>query len=337
MKKYLLPPGGQFYKANLHCHSTLSDGSLTPAELKEIYQAQGYSIIAFTDHDILLAHPELRDERFLPLNGYEMEVNSPSANEGGPCCHMCLIALEDENLTPVCWHRNDYLFANALKHKNEVRFNEAEPDYVRRYSPEGVSDMMRRGRDAGFFVTYNHPTWSQEDFPIYTRYEGMHAMEICNFSCLTFGYDDYNPRVYDDMLRAGKQIYCIAADDNHNYGRETRGSFGGFTMIKAPALEYRAVTKALEEGHFYASQGPEIYDLWFEDGQLHITCSPAEKIVFTLGRRRGINAFFAKTPEKLTKACLALQPEDIYVRVTVTDASGRHADTNAYFTKELFG
>ena len=33
MKKYLLPENGQFYKANLHCHSTVSDGHLTPEEM----------------------------------------------------------------------------------------------------------------------------------------------------------------------------------------------------------------------------------------------------------------------------------------------------------------
>ena len=38
MKKYLLPKDGTFYKANLHCHTTLSDGHLTPEEVKEIYK-----------------------------------------------------------------------------------------------------------------------------------------------------------------------------------------------------------------------------------------------------------------------------------------------------------
>ena len=41
MKKYLLPKDGQFYKANLHCHTTCSDGKHTAAEIKEIYQKDG--------------------------------------------------------------------------------------------------------------------------------------------------------------------------------------------------------------------------------------------------------------------------------------------------------
>ncbi|GEM_PF-2916627 len=30
MRKYLLPEDGMFYKANMHCHSTLSDGEFSP-------------------------------------------------------------------------------------------------------------------------------------------------------------------------------------------------------------------------------------------------------------------------------------------------------------------
>lgn len=67
MKQYLLPEAGQFYKANLHCHSTVSDGRLSPEELKELYMRHGYSIIAYTDHEVLIPHPELTDDKFLAL------------------------------------------------------------------------------------------------------------------------------------------------------------------------------------------------------------------------------------------------------------------------------
>ena len=69
MKKFLLPESGNFYKANLHCHSTVSDGKLTPEELKQIYREQGYSAIAFTDHWFFVTHNELTDEHFVALNG----------------------------------------------------------------------------------------------------------------------------------------------------------------------------------------------------------------------------------------------------------------------------
>ena len=73
MIKYLIPKEGKFYKANLHCHTTISDGVMTPQEVKDYYKERGYSVVAYTDHCIMVPHPELNDETFLALNGYENE------------------------------------------------------------------------------------------------------------------------------------------------------------------------------------------------------------------------------------------------------------------------
>ena len=35
--KVLLGKNQRFYKANMHCHSNLSDGKLTPEELKDLH------------------------------------------------------------------------------------------------------------------------------------------------------------------------------------------------------------------------------------------------------------------------------------------------------------
>ena len=60
--------------------------------------AHGYSIIAYTDHDVMIPHHDLSDEHFLALVGYEMEVDQPRP-AGAPyakTCHMCLIALSPD-------------------------------------------------------------------------------------------------------------------------------------------------------------------------------------------------------------------------------------------------
>ena len=67
MKKYLLPRAANFYKANLHVHTTVSDGEITPEEIKRIYMEQGYSVVAFTDHEVMVPHPELTDESFVAI------------------------------------------------------------------------------------------------------------------------------------------------------------------------------------------------------------------------------------------------------------------------------
>ena len=40
-----------------------------------MYKEKGYSIVAYTDHDIMIDHDDLRDGEFLPLLGYEIEIN----------------------------------------------------------------------------------------------------------------------------------------------------------------------------------------------------------------------------------------------------------------------
>ena len=333
MKKFLLPEGGSFYKANLHTHTTCSDGRKTPEEVKELYKSLGYSVVAYTDHDILLDRKELCDDEFLALNGYEVEINAPHK-----CCHICFIALEPDNLTQPCWHRSKYLFANAPKYREQIKFDESEPDYEREFSAEGVSDIMKKTREKGFFVTYNHPTWSLEDYRDYMGYDGMHAFEMFNGSCICSGYEDYNPRVYDDMLFGGKKLYCIGADDNHNFHPEGTRHFDSgwaYTVIKADKLDYRTVTKALEDGSFYASEGPEIYELWYEDGQVHIKCSEADRINCNYGIRKA-DAWYAENGEVLTEAVFTLPDKDYnYFRLTVVDKTGKHACTNAYFEEDL--
>lgn len=330
MKKYLLPENGNFYKANLHCHSTVSDGKYSPEEIKKLYMEKGYSIVAFTDHDVLIGHKELNEDDFLALHGYEMEINEENLPwRNAKTCHLCFIALSPDNLRQVCYHRSKYLFANAVNYKDKVQYDENEPDFERFYSHECINEMIKKGRENGFFVTYNHPTWSMENYSDYIGYEGMNAMEILNYSSMAvYGYDEYNEKEYDDMLRAGKMIYCICADDNHNKG-EVDDSFGGFVMIKAPSLDYKAVTDALCAGEFYASMGPEIHSLYVEDGKLFIECSDARSIVFQTDGRN-IQKFVSPNGGSISKAQFELCELDKYVRVTVTDFNGKHANTNAY-------
>lgn len=339
MKKYLLPESGKFYKANLHSHSTVSDGNLSPEEMKKEYMEKGYSIIAYTDHDVLVPHPELKSDNFLPLNGIELEVNENynAPFYGVKTCHICFIALKPDNITQFCYHRSKYIWGNAESYRDKLVFDETLPDFEREYTPECISEMMRIGREKGFFVTYNHPGWSMEEKEQYCNYHNMHAMEICNYGCLIAGYTDYNDRVYDEMLKNGERIFCIATDDNHNCADKASrhyDSFGGFTMIKAEKLEYEAVTDALVKGNFYASQGPEIYDLWFEDGKIHVTCSDADRIVLNTGRRRTAIEL-SENGKPLNSAEFEIFPEDKYVRITVIDKGGYPANTNAYFTDEL--
>ena len=333
MKYYLLPEGGQFYKANLHCHTTMSDGRWTPEYMKQEYMKKGYSIIAYTDHEILFPHNDLTEETFLALNGVEHDIDEKGRfDRTGKKCHFCCIALEPDNhLTPCPDERKYERFPGNMANLHLAKPVPGTETFPRAYTPEAINALIAEVKKYGFFITYNHPDWSLEEQDIYCRYQGMDAMEIYNNSAtVALACDDYNPKAYDALLRRDHRIYCLATDDNHNHPNRNWDSFGGWTMIKADKLEYRTITKALQVGSFYASQGPEIYDLYVEDGIVHITCSPASEIMFTTGQRHR-QLDLAPENGTITEASFELDKDDLYVRVTVTDHSGKHANTNAYF------
>jgi len=346
--KVLLPRAGEkvhYYRANLHCHTTVSDGRKTPEEVKAYYKENGYSVVAFTDHDIMVPHNDLTDEDFLALNGYEIEVNQAEKQPCGEfkCCHFCLVALEPDNDLNVCYHRSQYVWGNALAFRPTQHIREDEPDYVREYSTGRISDMMKKAREAGYFVTYNHPVWSLEEYPDYIGYENMNAFEMVNYSCLSMGFEDDNGRVYNDMLRSGKRLFCIAADDNHNGAPDdspNSDSFGGSTMIAAEKLEYRTVTRALEEGRFYArggnhfEPGPEILGLFYEDGKVTIKTSPAREISLITSLRH-CQCRRTLPGECVEEASFILPKNTQWFRLVVADQKGLKSYTNAYFTDNL--
>ena len=74
--KYLLPQVPKYFKANLHTHSTISDGKLTPEEVKQAYKSLGYSILCLTDHNVTVNHSDMNEPDFLMLTGVEININS---------------------------------------------------------------------------------------------------------------------------------------------------------------------------------------------------------------------------------------------------------------------
>lgn len=86
-------------------------------------------------------------------------------------------------------------------------------------------------------------------------------------------------------------------------------------------------------GDMYASQGPEIHSLYVEDGKLFVTSSPAKRIYIGTELRHS-RCIWAKD-EPITEACFDIPENCGYIRLTVEDMQGRHANTRAYFTDEL--
>ena len=340
MKKYLLPENGNFYKANLHCHSTYSDGKSTPEELKKIYKEKGYSILAISDHEGIFDHGYLDDEEFLTLPAYEREINKPAAIEGVwnsvVTCHLCFYPKDRNNVNCICFDPDfihpKFKWMHTPELKEKLTYV-GEP-YKVYYDPECINHIIAEANKRGFLVTLNHLQWSQERYEEFSRYKGMFAMEIYNTASERGGHNEYNSQLYDMMLRLGNKLKCVAADDNHSAASSCADCFGGYIMIKARRLEHSSIINALEKGEFYSSTGPEIKELYMEDGKIHITTSPAKKIRLLSGNRYS-RLIKQKENEPVCEAVFDYKDVVNYFRIEVEDQTGEKAYTNAYFTEDI--
>lgn len=317
--KILLPESG-YYKANLHCHTTISDGELSPEEVKRVYQEQGYSIVAFTDHRQYCWHRELDDETFLALAATEVDLTEEDPAKDWPRKKTYHLNLFDTNPEEN----------RAAKEENPL----PKPPYG---DTEALNDYIARMNALGFLVCYNHPYWSLQTLEDYQGLRGLFAMEIYNYGCEHDGLYGFHPQAYDEMLRSGQRLFTLATDDNHNrlpFDHPLCDSFGGFVQIAAEKLEYRSVIKALQEGNFYWSMGPELRGVSIRDGVLTVKTSPVEKI-FIIQEGRDCYKELAKPGETITEASFPLTGGEGWFRVEVRDGRGLYAGTNAYFLEDL--
>ncbi|MBR5528725.1 MAG: hypothetical protein IKV97_06940 [Clostridia bacterium] len=331
MRKYLLPENCNTYKANLHSHSTWSDGCHSPEEMKKVYKEHGYSILSITDHNGLFSHYDLNEDDFLALTGYEVDFNRVHGNDYADfeTAHFCAYPRERDNFTQPGLDM-EYRSEKMRWTVNEETRKLLRPDgkaFSKSYDPENVNACLKILRDKNFIVTYNHPCWSVEDYSNYMSYDEIDCMEVYNHGCYVAGWDEYNGRMYDDILRSGKIIKCVATDDNHG----THDTCGGFTMFFAKKLCHEDIINAFDNGDFYCSTGPEITALYMEDGKLHIeTKEKYEEIRLVTGHRRASRVCGED------HACFAVHPSCKYVRLEVVHGSKR-AYTNAYPVSVLLG
>ena len=342
MKKYILPDGRNWYRANMHCHTTVSDGHYSPAEIKEAYKNMGYSIVAYTDHEIIKTHHDLTDDEFLAITSSEFSVNDCKPSFEIPdgkymdgwrskkVMHLGVYAKDPNNVFHPATDGGTF---NWWKSQGKDVGDVEVDGYTRQYTQESINETIKRLNDKGFLVSLNHPNWSLNDMDDYLNIEGLWSLEILNYATERISGAEYCPYIYDHMIRNGKNrnLFCNMGDDNHNRGGSYDHSFGGSTIIGAKELKYDQVMDALEKGEFYCASGknpPKIYALYVEDNVIKIDCSPATDIFLTgMGR----NFRYANTDAgEVTHAEFKLDPQDIMFRVTVRDKYNNNAHTHYY-------
>ncbi len=341
--KILFGEKKNFYKANLHCHSTWSDGHHTPAELKQLYKEQGYSILSITDHDGLFYHSDLDDEDFLNIAGYEMEfdeVDDPKDYNTWKVAHICIYKKNPEDMSQLGfdpeYRHPRFTWTNDPDIKKLIK-GKGTP-FSREYSAENINSIFEQLKNDGYVTVYNHPKWSREFYPDYIKFNGMNCLEIFNYGSYCVGHDEYNGDVYDDMLLAGKRIFCVAGDDNHQLVDYVHADmFGGFTVFNADELKYSAIMEAFENGDFYASAGPEIKEISFDEENNVFSIKTGEnvkRITLRTGNRHS-GAWYNADGSAVDCAEAKLVGNEKFARWEVELFDGKKAFSQAYFLEDL--
>ena len=343
MKKNLLPVRQNYFKANLHMHTTESDGRMTPEETKAYYKERGYSIVAFTDHDIIAPHHYLNDKNFLTITSMETYFNTDLFRKIDydfiKTYHLSFFAKDPDNFKCPAFSERYIERAHSLA---LVQDESRAYDYDREYSQKFINQIIKECNEKGFLVSYNHPMWSLQNYKDYCDLEGLWGVEVFNTAGAVACMPD-NEQAFLDLIHDGKKVFPIAADDAHSHA----SACGGWVMVGADKLEYKTVMTSLENGDFYASSGPEIKEFSFEDGKVFVRCSDAVKIYVNTERRTGW-AKNAGEGEQITEAefnvsnYLNITREEKdrllwkpFIRLTVVDKSGHRAYTRAYFLEEF--
>lgn len=315
---------GQWYKGNLHCHTTNSDGCLTPAEAAELFRSHGYHFLCLSDHDLYSDYrPSFNRGDFILLPGLEASAVLYESSTGlRKKVHHLHGILGTEEMQAQAAH--------ALFHHKET-FPVAR--YYDTWDGAKVAQQLADALSArGMFVTYNHPVWSRVEEAEFLPIKGLWALEIYNYGTVNESYTGYDELHWDSFLRQGRHLFAFAADDNHNEGTFP-DALGGYIMVKSPELSHEALVQNLLCGNFYASSGPQIFDWGIREGVAYVDCSPVCRIDFIAGNyiNDGCSCLSPSPTHTLTHGEYRLKGHESYVRIRCSDLFGHTAWSNPLF------
>ena len=283
-------------RANLHTHSTLSDGRLAPEEVIEAYASAGYDVLAMTDHHQVNDVTQWDNQGMIIIQGAELHpILTPER------CKWHLVAL---NL--------------PLDFKCLRPFETGE-------SAQEVIDAVAA---AGGITSVAHPHWCAFSSADIKELKNYYSMEVYNTECEYYGRA-YSEQTWDELLAAGQKVAAVAVDDMHRKCT----LFGSRTVICAKERTLPSVMEALKKGEFYATQGPEFHALTIDGSKIRAEFSEAVRCSLVL-KQSGKCLIIPGQDAPGTSAeydLTAHLPAGGYARWSISDAQGRRAWSNPIY------
>ena len=300
-----------WYKGNLHCHSTNSDGRARPVDVAHFYRTQGHDFVGLSDHN-----------RYTSVDVYA----GPAGIVGVPCCeysgegrcHVLSVGVERDIAPSV------------------IRPDSERPKKV--VLQEGIDLTL----EAGGVPVVCHPNWVWTlDSADLLALNNCRHFEICNASpdCNSKPIPGYEPgeKLWDTLLTAGQRYFGLANDDAHEYYAPPtpRSPMGGrgYNVVKAASLTWRNIVEAVRKGHFYATTGITL-------ATYKVTPQGIELAVDTHQNERVAVQYFGAGGRQLQldhsdSSSYTFNGDEIYVRARIASTAGLWAWTQPVFLDSL--
>lgn len=284
----LFDEGLNWYKGNMHMHTTVSDGRLAPEDAIELYRQKGYDFVALTDHRIMSY--ARWDDKLLLMGGVEF----------------------------------DYMLADQCIHIIGIGLN-GEPQLTPHMCGANAQEAIDAINSLGGIAILAHPAWSLNTLAETMPLKGLAAMEIYNStSGIPWNAARADSSSFVDITYThGKYTPLVASDDSHTYtGEHTRS----FTYVNAPELTPDSIKDAIRAGRIYASQGPRFKQLELTDKTFIVDCEPTRRAIFYSNLPwAGQRTFQNADGSPITHIEYPLKRNETYIRVQLDDGEGNYA------------
>ncbi len=285
---------GRWFKGALHLHTRNSDGKMSPDEALRWHKQNGYDFICFGDH-WKVTTPVDPEKKVLVIPG--CEIDSWHDDAVGNTHVMCV---------GVDGHADDFRPTERM----------------------GLQELWSHAQSISEYCWIAHPFWSTQSAESLKSYPGLRAVEVYNGlfdSTLAMGDGEYP---WHMLLNEGMRIDALAVDDAH--GREE--SVGnGWIMVKAAECTRQTIISALKQGDFYATRGPVIHDVRFEENRIVATTSPARRLIVRSSQFFG-KCITAPAGRSFTSIEAEINLRDMdHARLVVEDHNGLKAWSNPFY------
>ena len=299
-----------WYKGNIHTHTTESDGDAEPEKVVGWYRRHGYDFLVLSDHNHLTlfeyGEGKRRFKRPLMIPGEEVSANIKNGTVpihlGGIGITRVVEPIDAGEIVPTIQANVDAII------------------------------------QAGGIAAINHPNFKWAfDHEAIKQVKGASLLEVYNGHPVTNVYGgpgkaSYD-QIWDGVLSAGRVIFGVATDDSHKYHDfepKMSNPGRGWVVVRAAAFTSEAIVDSLASGEFYSSTGVTLTELESTQEHVRLMIERESSLIYTTRFTGKDGAVLAEVAG--LEAVYRIRGDEGYVRAVVVNSGGNRAWTQPVFT-----